>query len=197
MNSETKKLDRSIKISVLGAIAFILMFIEVPVIPLFPWLKMDLSEVPVLMGAFAFGTLSGIVIEILKLVLHLLIKGTSTGGIGELANFLVGAAFILPASIIYNKHRSKKTAIIGMIVGALVMEAVGIISNVYLLLPAYGMQMDSAYLMKYVTIGLLPFNGIKAVVVSIITFILYRRVSASVFKVQSNFGDNKKIENRV
>ena len=192
MNSETKKLDRSIKISVLGAIAFILMFIEVPVIPLFPWLKMDLSEVPVLMGAFAFGTLSGIVIEILKLVLHLLIKGTSTGGIGELANFLVGAAFILPASIIYNKHRSKKTAIIGMIVGALV-----IISNVYLLLPAYGMQMDSAYLMKYVTIGLLPFNGIKAVVVSIITFILYRRVSASVFKVQSNFGDNKKIENRV
>ncbi|MCR4944089.1 MAG: ECF transporter S component [Clostridium sp.] len=169
MNSETKKLDRSIKISVLGAIAFILMFIEVPVIPLFPWLKMDLSEVPVLMGAFAFGPLSGIVIEILKLVLHLLIKGTSTGGIGELANFLVGAAFILPASIIYNKHRSKKTAIIGMIVGALVMEAVGIISNVYLLLPAYGMQMDSAYLMKYVTIGLLPFNGIKAVVVSIIT----------------------------
>ncbi|SFU79765.1 Riboflavin transporter FmnP [Clostridium sp. DSM 8431] len=197
MNSETKKLDRSIKISVLGAIAFILMFIEVPVIPLFPWLKMDLSEVPVLMGAFAFGPLSGIVIEILKLVLHLLIKGTSTGGIGELANFLVGAAFILPASIIYNKHRSKKTAIIGMIVGALVMEAVGIISNVYLLLPAYGMQMDSTYLMKYVTIGLLPFNGIKAVVVSIITFILYRRVSTSVFKVQSNFGDNKKIENRV
>lgn len=197
MNNQTKKLDRSIKISVLGAIAFLLMFIELPVIPLFPWLKMDFSEVPVLMGAFAFGPVAGIIIEILKLVLHLLIKGTSTGGIGELANLLVGAAFVLPASIIYNKHRSKKTAIIGMIVGAIVMEIVGIVSNVYLLLPAYGMQVDSAYLMKYVTVGLVPFNGIKAAVVSLITFILYKRVSVSIFKVQPNFGSSKKLEEKV
>ena len=100
MNNTRRKLDRSIKIAVLGAIAFLLMFIELPVIPMFPWLKMDLSEVPVLMGAFAFGPLAGIAVEVLKLLLHLMIKGTSTGGVGELANLLVGAALILPASFI-------------------------------------------------------------------------------------------------
>lgn len=188
MNNTRRKLDRSIKIAVLGAIAFLLMFIELPVIPMFPWLKMDLSEVPVLMGAFAFGPLAGIAVEILKLLLHLMIKGTSTGGVGELANLLVGAALILPASFIYNRNRSKKTAIIGMILGGISMEVVGVLANVYLLLPAYGMMMPSETLMKYVTVGLLPFNGIKALLVSVITFILYKRVSVSIFKVEPNFG---------
>ena len=188
MNNRRRKLDRSIKIAVLGAIAFLLMFIELPVIPMFPWLKMDLSEVPVLMGAFAFGPLAGIAVEVLKLLLHLMIKGTSTGGVGELANLLVGAALILPASFIYNRNRSKKTAIIGMILGGICMETVGVLANVYLLLPAYGMMMPSVTLMQYVTVGLLPFNGIKALLVSVITFILYKRVSVSIFKVEPNFG---------
>lgn len=194
MNNTRRKLDRSIKIAVLGAIAFLLMFIELPVIPMFPWLKMDLSEVPVLMGAFAFGPLSGIAVEVLKLLLHLMIKGTSTGGVGELANLLVGAALILPAAFIYNRNRSKKTAIIGMILGGISMEVIGVLANVYLLLPAYGMMMPSKTLMQYVTIGLIPFNGIKAVLVSIITFLLYKRVSVSIFKVEPNFGESKNVE---
>lgn len=194
MNNTRRKLDRSIKIAVLGAIAFLLMFIELPVIPMFPWLKMDLSEVPVLMGAFAFGPLAGIAVEVLKLLLHLMIKGTSTGGVGELANLLVGAALILPAAFIYNRNRSKKTAIIGMILGGISMEVIGVLANVYLLLPAYGMMMPSKTLMQYVTIGLLPFNGIKAVLVSIITFLLYKRVSVSIFKVEPNFGKSKNVE---
>lgn len=193
MNNTRRKLDRSIKIAVLGAIAFLLMFIELPVIPMFPWLKMDLSEVPVLMGAFAFGPLSGIAVEVLKLLLHLMIKGTSTGGVGELANLLVGAALILPAAFIYNRNRSKKTAIIGMILGGIFMEVIGVLANVYLLLPAYGMMMPSKTLVQYVTIGLLPFNGIKAVLVSTITFMLYKRVSVSIFKVESNFGKSKNV----
>ena len=194
MNNTRRKLDRSIKIAVLGAIAFLLMFIELPVIPMFPWLKMDLSEVPVLMGAFAFGPLSGIAVEVLKLLLHLMIKGTSTGGVGELANLLVGVALILPAAFIYNRNRSKKTAIIGMILGGISMEVIGVLANVYLLLPAYGMMMPSKTLMQYVTIGLIPFNGIKAVLVSIITFLLYKRVSVSIFKVEPNFGESKNVE---
>lgn len=197
MNKTTKKLDKSIKIAVLGAIAFILMFIEIPVIPMFPWLKMDLSEVPVLMGAFAFGPLAGISIEALKLLLHLMIKGTSTGGVGELANLLVGVALVVPAAFIYNRKKSKKTAILGMIIGTICMEVVGILANVYLLLPAYGMRMESAQLMQYVTVGLIPFNGVKAILVSIITFILYKRVSVSIFKVESDFGKKEKVEKRI
>lgn len=197
MNKTTKKLDKSIKIAVLGAIAFILMFIEIPVIPMFPWLKMDLSEVPVLMGAFAFGPLAGISVEALKLLLHLMIKGTSTGGVGELANLLVGVALVVPAAFIYNRKKSKKTAILGMIIGTICMEVVGILANVYLLLPAYGMRMESAQLMQYVTVGLIPFNGVKAILVSIITFILYKRVSVSIFKVESDFGKKEKVEKRI
>lgn len=197
MNKTTKKLDKSIKIAVLGAIAFILMFIEIPVIPMFPWLKMDLSEVPVLMGAFAFGPLAGISVEALKLLLHLMIKGTSTGGVGELANLLVGVALVVPAAFIYNRKKSKKTAILGMIIGTICMEVVGILANVYLLLPAYGMRMESAQLMQYVTVGLIPFNGVKAILVSIITFILYKRVSVSIFKVESGLGEKRKVGKQI
>lgn len=197
MNKTTKKLDKSIKIAVLGAIAFILMFIEIPVIPMFPWLKMDLSEVPVLMGAFAFGPLAGISVEALKLLLHLMIKGTSTGGVGELANLLVGVALVVPAAFIYNRKKSKKAAILGMIIGTICMEVVGILANVYLLLPAYGMRMESAQLMQYVTVGLIPFNGVKAILVSIITFILYKRVSVSIFKVESELGKKRKVGKQI
>lgn len=197
MNNETRKLDRSIKVAVLGAIAFLLMFLEIPIIPMFPWLKMDLSEVPVLMGAFAFGPLAGMTVEVLKLLLHLMIKGTSTGGVGELANLLVGAALVLPAGFVYSKKKSKKTAIIGMILGGLCIEIVGVVANVYLLLPAYGIQMPAETLMKYVTVGLLPFNGVKAVLVSVITFILYKRLSVSIFKVESNFGKKINVKKEI
>ncbi|MBE6047673.1 MAG: ECF transporter S component [Clostridium sp.] len=197
MNNETRKLDRSIKVAVLGAIAFLLMFLEIPIIPMFPWLKMDLSEVPVLMGAFAFGPLAGMTVEVLKLLLHLMIKGTSTGGVGELANLLVGAALVLPAGFVYSKKKSKKTAIIGMILGGFCIEIVGVVANTYLLLPAYGIQMPTETLMKYVTVGLLPFNGVKAVLVSVITFILYKRLSVSIFKVESNFGKKINVKKEI
>jgi len=164
---------------------------------MFPWLKMDLSEVPVLMGAFAFGPLAGMTVEVLKLLLHLMIKGTSTGGVGELANLLVGAALVLPAGFVYSKKKSKKTAIIGMILGGFCIEIVGVVANTYLLLPAYGIQMPTETLMKYVTVGLLPFNGVKAVLVSVITFILYKRLSVSIFKVESNFGKKINVKKEI
>ena len=198
MTSSTKNLNKFIKIALLSAIAVILMFIEIPLIPLFPWLKMDLSELPVLMGAFAFGPVSGVVIEGMKILLHLFLKGTQTGFVGEVANFIVGIAFVLPASYIYHRKKSKKTAIIGMIVGGLVMEVAGIIANVYFLLPAFNMTMDSAQLMQYVTVGLLPFNGVKAILVSIITFIVYKKVSVHIFKVEPEFGGkNEQLRNEV
>ena len=185
MNNNTSKM---IKISLLSALALILMYIDFPVVPLFPWLKIDLSDVPALIGAFGFGPLAGILIELIKNVVIVLIKGTQTGFVGEIANFLVGVALILPAALVYHKNKSKKTAILGMVVGAVCIEVVGIIANVYFLLPVYGMKMTSAELMQYVTLGLLPFNGIKAVLVSIVTYIVYKKVSVSIFKVEPNFG---------
>lgn len=190
MNQNTNKL---IKISLLSAIAFILMYLEFPVIPLFPWLKIDLSDVPALLGAFGFGPLAGVLIELIKNVLIILLKGSSSGLVGEVANFLVGISLVLPASFIYHKNKSKKNAILGMLVGTICMEILGIISNVYFLLPAYGMHMDTAQALQYITVGLIPFNGIKCLMVSILTYLLYKKVSVSIFKVESNFGKTETI----
>ena len=184
MKTKTLNTNRFIKLSLLSAIAVILMYIDFPVIPIFPWLKIDLSDVPALMGAFAFGPLAGVIIELMKNLLILIIKGTGTGFVGELANFLVGVALVWPAALVYKKNKTKKTAILGMVLGFLCIEVVGILANVYLLLPAYGMAMSKAELMQYVTVGLIPFNGIKSILVCGITYALYKKVSVSIFKVE-------------
>lgn len=189
MNKNTNKM---VKISLLSALALILMYFDFPVIPIFPWLKIDLSDVPALLGAFGFGPLAGVLIELIKNILIVLVKGTQTGLVGETANFLIGVALILPASFVYTRNKSKKNAILGMVLGAACMEVVGIISNVYFLLPAYGMQMSPAESIRYVTMGLLPFNGIKSILVSVITYVLYKRVSVSIFKAEPNFGSPEK-----
>lgn len=192
MNSQNKNLNKFIKISLLGAIAVILMYFDFPVIPIFPWLKIDLSDVPALMGAFAFGPITGIVIELLKNILELLIRGTGTGFIGEIANFIIGVSLVFPAAWIYHRNKSKRTAIIGMILGFISVQVIGILVNVYFLLPAYGMSMNKSELIQYVTVGLIPFNGVKAILVFTITYILYKRVSRLVFNVEHNFEKDKK-----
>ena len=184
MKTKTLNTNRFIKLSLLSAIAVILMYIDFPVIHIFPWLKIDLSDVPALMGAFAFGPLAGVIIELMKNLLILIVKGTGTGFVGELANFLVGVALVWPAALVYKKNKTKKTAILGMVLGVLCIEVVGILANVYLLLPAYGMAMSKAELMQYVTVGLIPFNGIKSILVCGITYALYKKVSVSIFKVE-------------
>ena len=181
-------------IGMFGAIAAVLMFIEVP-LPLIapPFYKMDLSEVPVLIGTFSMGPVAGILIELIKILLHLLIKGTSTAGVGELGNFAVGLAFVLPAGLIYRARKSRKTALIGMLVGTLVMVLAGSLINAFVLLPMYaaafgGMEaiiaagtavhasVDSVF--GFVALCVAPFNLIKGIVTSILTMLLYKRISA-------------------
>lgn len=194
MNTKTSKM---IKLSLLSAVALILMYFDFPVIPMFAWLKMDLSDVPALLGTFGFGPLAGVLIELIKNLLILITKGTQTGFVGEAANFLIGTALILPAGIIYHKSKSKKTAILGMIIGGILMEVVAVFANVYFLIPAYGLKMSAEEVMKYVTAGLIPFNGIKAVLVSTLTYILYKKVSVSVFKAEPDFGSPKKAQKEI
>ena len=194
MKTKTLNTNRFIKLSLLSAIAVILMYIDFPVIPIFPWLKIDLSDVPALMGAFAFGPLAGVIIELMKNLLILIVKGTGTGFVGELANFLVGVALVWPAALVYKKNKTKKTAILGMVLGVLCIEVVGILANVYLLLPAYGMAMSKAELMQYVTVGLIPFNGIKSILVCGITYALYKKVSVSIFKVEPMLDKPKQMQ---
>ena len=99
----SKNLNKMVKISLLAAIAVVLMYFDFPIIPAFPWLKIDLSEVPALMGGFAYGPITGGIIVILKVFLRFLIKGTETGFVGETANIIIGLALVVPAAWLYNR----------------------------------------------------------------------------------------------
>lgn len=182
--------NRLIKISLLSAVALLLMYFDFPVIPAFAWLKMDLSDVPALLGAFGFGPLVGVTIELIKNILYFFTKGASFAGV--LANFLFGAALVFPAGIIYNLKKNKASAIVGMIVGTVIMEIAGIFGNIYILLPLYGMHMSPEQLTQYVIAGIVPFNAVKALIVNIITYFVYKRVSVAIFKAEPNFGSGVK-----
>ena len=121
--------------AMLSAIAFILMFFDfsVPVMPSF--IKMDFSELPALIGAFSMGPISGVMICLIKNLIHLFM--TSTGGVGELSNFMLGASFVLPAGLVYKKWKNKKSAIVGSLVGAVLMGIISIFSNYFITYPVY------------------------------------------------------------
>lgn len=180
-------------VGMLGAIAAVLMFFEIPLPFIAPaFYKMDFSEVPVLIGTFALGPIGGFFIEVIKILVHLAIKGTSTAFIGELGNLIVGAALFLPAGILYKIKKTRKCALIGMIVGTVCMVLVGSFFNAYVLLPLYakafgGMEAIIAAgtavhasvtsVAGFVGLCVAPFNLVKGIITSIITFILYKRVS--------------------
>jgi len=180
-------------IGMLSAVAFVLMLFEIPLGFAPPFYKIDFSEVPVLIGSFALGPVAGVVIELCKILLKLAIKGTTTAFVGDFANFIIGCSFVIPASIIYHVKKSRKTAIIGLVVGGAVMTVFGSAFNAVYLLPKfaelYGMPLEAIIAMgtavnsninsvtTMVLFAVVPFNLLKSILVSIITIILYKRIS--------------------
>ena len=176
------------RIAILGALSAILFMIEVPVIAFY---KLDVSTLPALLGAFSMGPMPGLAILLIKDLFGLLHSGTMY--VGELADFIMGAAFILPAALIYRHKKSRKTALLGVITGTVAMTIVGVLVNWLIMIPfymtAFGMPMESIIgmaqsampfvdteweLLMYVTA---PFNLLKGVVLSALTFLLYKRLS--------------------
>ena len=111
-----------VRVAMLSAVATILMLFEFP-LPFIapPFYEIDLSEVPVFIGAFAMGPLAGVVIEGVKILLNLIINGTVTAGVGEAANFVMGVVFVLPAALIYKRKKTKSNAVLGLVIGTVVM----------------------------------------------------------------------------
>ena len=181
------------QIGVLSAIAAILMVVEIPLWFAPSFYKIDLSELPVLIGGFAMGPVAGVIIELIKVLLYLVIHGSSTGGVGDLANFIMGCSFVVPATLIYKKHKSKKGAIIGMSIGTLSLIIFGSIINAFFLLPFYAsvfhMPIDALVAMgtsinpaihdmaTFVILAVAPFNLLKGLLVSVITILIYKKVS--------------------
>lgn len=175
--------------AVLSAIAFVLAFFEFPV-PLSPsFARMDLSDLPALIGAFAYGPISGVLIELVKNMLQL--PTTSTSGIGELANFIMGSSFVVAAGLIYKLHKTKKSAVAACLIASVIMGIVAAIVNYFILLPLFEVFMPLDQLIAsfgeyipfiktkfdVVLFNAFPFNLLKGIGISIITMLIYKQLT--------------------
>ena len=124
-------------VAMFSALGGVLMMLEIPLFFAPGFYKIDLSELPVLMSAFYLGPVAGVITELLKVLIKLLLKGTSTAFVGDFANFVVGCTFVLPAAVIYHHHKTRRTAIVGMAVGTLCMTVFGSVFNGLYLIPKF------------------------------------------------------------
>ncbi len=185
-----------VKVAVLAAVARVVMFLEFP-LPIFPaFLKLDFSDLIPLMGSLALGPVAGVLIEFLKCLIHLL--NSSTGGVGDLANFIVGAAYVWAAGFYYQRHKNKVGAIVSLCLGTVTMIIAGAIVNYFITIPLYGVVMgwseeaivgmgsalipaihDKFTLILY---AFCPFNLIKGILLTILSLLLYKPLSPLLHK---------------
>lgn len=183
------------KIGILGALSCIIMLFEFPIPIAPPFYELDFSEVVVLIGGFALGPGAAVCIEGLKILLNILLNGTVTMGVGEVANFIIGCSFVLPATILYWKRKTRKTALLGLFIGILVMTIVASLVNYFILIPAYVFFLSPAMTLdKIINMGqvifpsidslsmlvllcVIPFNLIKGILVSTIVSFSYKKIA--------------------
>ncbi len=192
-NSMSRKTHAMTVTAMLSAIAFVLMFFEFPV-PLMPsFIKMDISDLPALLGTFSLGPIYGVVIELVKNLLHILFKGTSSAGVGELCNFLFGCFFVVPCGLIYRGGKTRKRAMIGAVVGCAVMAICSVPVNYFLVYPAYvqfyGLPLEAIIgmyqaifagvngLLACLTLFNMPFTFVKGLLDCLLCFLIYKPLS--------------------
>lgn len=185
-------------IAICGAIAAILHVLDFPLVFLAPeFYKLDFSELPVMLCGFYLGPSAAVFCEIIKILLKLLLKGTSTAFVGDFANFVVGCSLVLPAVIIYHTKKSRDTALWGCIAGTFVLTVIGSFFNAVYLLPKfsqlYGIPLDAIIQMgaainsgitnisNFVMLAVAPLNLIKGAMISVLTMLLYKKVARPLF----------------
>lgn len=194
----TERILTTQKITMVGMLsaisAILIVFGEIPLPIIAPdFYKLDLSELPAILGGFALGPVAGVMIELCKILLKVIFKPTTTAFVGELANFAIGCSFVLPAAILYKAHKSKQMAIISCVAGTLIMTVFGTVFNAFYLLPKfaqmYGMPLNSIIGMgtaihssihdvfSFVVMIVAPLNLIKGVLVSAVAVLIYKPLS--------------------
>jgi len=185
-------------IAICGAIASVLHMLDFPLLFLAPeFYKLDFSELPVMLCGFYLGPSAAVFCEILKIILKLLLKGTSTAFVGDFANFVVGCSLVLPAVVIYHTKKSRASALWGSVVGTLTLAVFGSLFNAVYLLPKfselYGIPLDAIISMgtainggitgirTFVLLAVAPLNLIKGVMISVLTMLLYKKVARPLF----------------
>lgn len=185
-----EKTKNLVRVAVMAGIAFVLMFIDFPILFVAPsFMKLDLSDVPALISGFAMGPMYGVMVQFIKVLLNL--SKSITGGVGELSNFIVGSSLVLVSSLVYHRNKTIKTAALGLFLGVLVMTAIAMASNYFIVFPLYSrimipmetlVGMGNAItprinsLETMMIYSIMPFNLIKGTISSIATLVLYKRV---------------------
>lgn len=183
------------QVAMLGAVAGVLMNLEFPLPFLAPtFYQLDFSEIPALVGAFAMGPVAGVLVELVKILVHLVTKGTMTAGVGDVASFIFGCTFVIPAGLIYrmNNKKSRKNAVIGMAAGTILTAICACFVNAFVLLPAYGaafgmpieafVEMGAAVhssvtnVFTFAVMIVAPFNLFKYTLTSAIVFVIYKKI---------------------
>lgn len=180
-------------IAMFGALSGLLMYIQVPVFFAPSFYKLDFCDVPVLIGSFALGPAAGVMIGAVKILISLVLRGSQTAGIGECSNWIQACSLAVPAAIIYQRYKTKNSAVLGMVAGVVLMVIVACFTNSMILLPAYAkafhMPIDSLIAMgtavnphingltAFILLAVAPFNLLKGGLVSLITTLIYKRVS--------------------
>lgn len=186
------KVKYIVKIALLSALSVVIMLLEFPLAFVAPsFYELDLSESVILMGGFALGPLAAAIMEFVKNALNILINGTSTGFVGEFANFVTGCCLTVPASLIYKYRKSIKSALVGMAVGIVSLAVAGGLINYFIMLPMYSAFMPMEDIINagaaitgfihdrltFVLFAVVPFNLIKGVLCSAVCLVLYKRLS--------------------
>ena len=205
-NASRKILIRKIACTaIMAALAVILMYLEFPLPFMPPFLKFDFSEVPVLIASFALGPVYGVIVELLKNLIHL--PATGTAGIGEISNFITGSIYVFSAGFLYTKNRTRKGAIISMLTATILLGLIAIPFNYFFTLPLYGSVLNfpieaiigmSAAVNSLITSKIslvlwafVPFNLFKGLVVAFITFWVYKPISRLINRTYNETRDNK------
>ncbi len=190
-----------------SALAAVLMLFEIPLPFIAPsFYGLDLAEVPILVGTFALGPVAGAIMEVVKVLIKLLMKPTSTGFVGEFANIVIGCSLVIPAGLVYRFNKTKKGAMIAMVVGSVFMAVAGIAVNALVMLPFYSNLMpleniiaagaainpavSNIWTFAIICVG--PFNLVKGVVVSLITSLVYKRISVMIHEMGHKNAVSKK-----
>lgn len=196
---KTTKLVTLTQISIFAAIATIVMFFEIPIFFVPNFYKLDLSDAIVLISGFSLGPLAGVITQGIKVLLSLLIKGSTSFGIGQFANFIAGISLVLPSAIIYKKHRTLKGAFWSMFVGILSLVLVSACLNYFVLIPIYEKLffMDETTIISlanavnpfitskltFVLFGVCPFNLLKGILVCTVALFLYKKLKSLINKI--------------
>ena len=196
LSRETWSTKVMVKVSVLATIGMILMFFDVSVGFAPSFLRLDFADLPALIGAFAMGPMAGVLVQLVKNLLSLIVEGSTTGGVGEVSNFIVGSVLAYSAGFVYYRKKSFKTAVIGLTIGVILMTIAATFSNYFIVFPMYTKMMPlqqiidmgskvNKYVVDYkslILFAIVPFNILKGTAVSALTLLLYKRVSPILHK---------------